>query len=437
MQTASKKVINAWAMFDWANSVYNLVITATFFPIYFESVTKGADGGETIEFLGMRFINSSLYDYALSFAYFIIALSYPILTSIADTRGNKKNFMRFFCYMGVIGCSSLFFFKGTQNLWLGILGLICGAMGYVGSLVFYNAYLPEIAAPEDRDRVSARGFAFGYTGSVILQLIGFALVLTMPNKGEATRITFLLVGVWWFSFAQITFAGLPKSDKVPTKKGNVFKDGFREIKKVWLESKQMPVLKRFLRAFFFYSMGVQAIMLAATMFGAKTLGLPQTNLIATIVIIQLLAIVGAISMSRLSAKFGNLKVLMGVVAFWIVCCLAAYYAANYKEAGGNPEMMFYGIAVGVGLVMGGIQSLSRSTYSKLMPETKDTASYFSYYDFTEKMAIVIGIFSFGFIHEATGSMKNSILSLIVFFAIGFVWLYLALQKQKQLQLKAQ
>jgi UMF1 family MFS transporter len=429
--TASKKVINAWAMFDWANSVYNLVITATFFPIYFESVTKGTDGSDTISFLGFKFINSSLYDYAMSFAYFIIALSYPILTSIADTRGNKKNFMRFFCYLGSIGCSSLFFFKGTENLWLGILGLICGAMGYVGSLVFYNAYLPEIAAPQDRDRVSAKGFSYGYIGSVVLQLLGFGLVLAMPeNKGLATRITFLMVGIWWFGFAQITFAGLPKVESVAAKKVNIFTNGFKEIKKVWNETKGLPVLKRFLRAFFFYSMGVQAIMLAATLFGAKTLGLPQTNLIATIVIIQLLAVVGAITMSRLSEKFGNLKVLIGVVFFWIVCCLVAYYAAEYKEKGGNPELLFYGLAVGVGLVMGGIQSLSRSTYSKLMPETKDTASYFSYYDFTEKMAIVIGIFSFGFIHEATGSMKNSILILMVYFAIGMVWLWLALKKQK-------
>lgn len=433
--TAPKKVINAWAMFDWSNSVYNLVITATFFPIYFESVTKAPDGGDTVRFLGLNFINSSLYDYALSFAYFLIALLYPILTSIADTRGNKKNFMRFFCYMGSLGCSSLFFFKGTENLWLGITGLIFGAMGYVGSLVFYNAYLPEIAAPEDRDRVSAKGFSFGYIGSVVLQLIGFGLVLSMPeNKGLATRITFLMVGIWWFGFAQITFAGLPKVERASLKKINVFTDGFAEIKKVWNETRRMPVLKRFLRAFFFYSMGVQAIMLAATMFGAKTLGLPQTSLIATIVIIQLLAVVGAISMSRLSSIFGNIKVLMGVVIFWIICCFAAYYAAYYKEQGGDPEIMFYCIAVGVGLVMGGVQSLSRSTYSKLMPETKDTASYFSYYDFNEKMAIVIGIFSFGFIHEATGSMKNSILSLMIFFAVGFVWLYLALKKQKEQQL---
>lgn len=427
MQTASKKVINGWAMYDWANSVYNLVITTTFFPIYFTAVTKSHFGSENIPFLGRTFVNSSLYDYTLAVAYLFIALLYPILTSIADTRGNKKNFMKFFCYMGSIGCCCLYFFEGA-NLWLGIICFMLAAMGYVGSLVFYNAYLPEIAAPEDQDRVSAKGFSMGYIGSVILQLIGFALVVVMKdNSALASRITFLLVGIWWISFAQITFSVLPKVNKASLKKINVFTDGFTEVKKVYGEIKKMPVLKRFLRGFFFYSMGVQTVMLAATLFGSKLLGLPDTNLIITVVLIQLVAIPGAIMMSRLSAVHGNIKVLMGVVLFWIVICVAAYYTAQFKENGGDPEYGFYGLAIAVGLVMGGIQSLSRSTYSKLMPETKDTASYFSYYDLTEKIAIVIGMFSFGFIEELTGSMKNSVLSLIVFFVIGLLWLYSALK----------
>lgn len=434
--TAPKKVINAWAMYDWANSVYNLVITTTFFPIFFLAVTDKPEwnNGDAVPFMGMTFINSSLYDYAIAFAYFLIALSYPILTSIADTRGNKKNFLRFFCYMGAIGCSSLFFFNG-EVLWVGILGLLLGAMGYAGGLVFYNAYLPEIAAPEDRDRISARGFSMGYIGSVILQLIGFGLVLAIPEPGDiAPRITFLLVGLWWVGFAQITFRGLPRYEKKTAQKVNVFKDGFAEIKKVYEEVKHMPVLKRFLRGFFFYSMGVQTVMIAATQFGSKTLELEPSMLIITVVIIQVVAIAGAIGMSRLSEKFGNIPVLMGVVVFWIAVCFAAYYTAKHKEAGGSAEMPFYFLAAAVGLVMGGIQSLSRSTYSKLMPETKDTASYFSYYDFTEKIAIVIGVFLFGAVHEYTadhGGIKNSILSLVVFFVIGLFWLVLALQKQRQ------
>ncbi len=429
MQTASKKVIRGWAMYDWANSVYNLVITTTFFPIYFTAVTKKQYGGEIVPFLGRKFINSSLYDYSLAVAYLFIALLYPVLTSIADTRGNKKAFMQFFCYMGAAGCSLLYFFNGA-NLWLGILCFMMAAMGYVGSLVFYNAFLPEIAAPEDRDRVSAKGFSYGYIGSVILQIIGFILVLTITsNPFLAPRITFLLVGIWWAAFAQITFSVLPESRSTGSISPRVIAEGFSEMKKVYQEIKKLPVLKKFLRGFFFYSMGVQTVMLAATLFGSKLLQLEDTKLIVTIVIIQLVAIPGAVWMSRLSEKFGNLRVLIGIVLFWILICLAAYYTARFKEMGGNPEIGFYLLAIAVGLVMGGIQSLSRSTYSKLMPETKDTASYFSYYDFTEKVAIVIGMFSFGLIEEITGSMKNSVLSLIIFFVIGLGWLVDARRKQ--------
>ena len=422
MQTASKKVIHGWAMYDWANSVYNLVITTTFFPIYFTAVTRKQFGGDVIPFLGRKFVNSSLYDYSLAVAYLFIALLYPVLTSIADTRGNKKAFMKFFCYMGSVGCALLYFFNGS-NLWLGILCFMMASMGFVGSLVFYNAFLPEIAAPADRDRVSAKGFSFGYIGSVILQLIGFALVLLLPvDPFLAPRITFLLVGIWWASFAQITFAALPEATASGTISASIISESFSAMKEVYQEVKKLPVLKNFLRGYFFYSMGVQTVMLAATLFGSKLLELPDTKLIITVVVIQLVAIPGAIWMSRLSEKFGNLRVLIGIIIFWIVICLAAYYTAYYKEQGGNPEFGFYGLAVAVGLVMGGIQSLSRSTYSKLMPETRDTASYFSYYDFTEKLAIVIGMFSFGFIEELTGSMKNSVLSLIVFFILGLIWL---------------
>lgn len=434
--TAPKKVINAWAMYDWANSVYNLVITTTFFPIYFLAVTNKPEwnNGNKVPFLGMQFINSSLYDYSISFAYLLIALSYPILSSIADTRGNKKDFLRFFCYMGAFGCSMLFFFEG-HSLWVGVLGLILGAMGYAGGLVFYNAYLPEIAAPKDRDRISARGFSMGYIGSVLLQLIGFGLVLAMPeDAGTASRITFLLVGIWWISFAQITFRGLPRMEKREVKQVNVLTEGFAEMHKVYLQVKHMPVLKHFIRGFFFYSMGVQTVMIAATQFGSKTLELEDTQLIITVVIIQLVAIGGAFFMSRMSERFGNIPILMSVVVFWIGVCIAAYFTARHKELGGNAEMPFYGLAVAVGFVMGGIQSLSRSTFSKLMPETKDTASFFTYYDFTEKIAIVIGVFIFGAVHEYTehhGGIKNSILSLVVFFVIGFGWLYSALILQRK------
>jgi MFS transporter, UMF1 family len=478
--TASRRVINGWAMYDWANSVYNLVITTTFFPIYFLASTQHHFKSTNIPFLGRTFDNGALYSFSLAAAYLIISIFYPILTSIADNRGNKKNFMRFFCYMGAAGCSLLYFFDGS-NLGWGIGCFIMASMGFVGSLVFYNAYLPEIAAPEDQDAVSAKGFSYGYIGSVILQVIGFGLVLALHQNPIALRLTFLLVGIWWAGFAQVTFAVLPKSQAGAARTETIFQAAFSEVRKVYREIRKMSVLKRYLRGFFFYSMGVQTVMMAATIFGDKLLHLDEVKLIVTIVLIQLVAIIGAVWMSRLSARYGNLRVLMGVILIWIMVCISAYLTAGRAErlsvfhgriaqleqqredlearkAKMNAtefdeqdatveaelsrwkldlaplqepiEYSFYILALTVGLVMGGIQSLSRSTYSKLMPETKDTASYFSYYDLTEKIAIVIGMGSFGLITQQLG-MKNSVISLTIFFVLGFACLYSAFIKQNK------
>lgn len=425
-QTASKKVLNGWAMYDWANSVYSLVITTTFFPVYFNELTNPAPFNGRITILGMSFVNTVLYNYALAFTYLLVAITMPVLTSVADFRGSKKNFMKVFVLLGSVACASMYFFT-TDTISTGIACMMVAAFAFYSSLVFYNSYLPEIAAPKDRDRVSAKGFMYGYVGSVLMQAIGFLLVLLwdkipfINSAAHAVRITFLLVGLWWFGFAQVTFSRLPKGIKNPhTKDYSVFTGGFIELKKVFGMVVKSPKLKRFLTAFFFYNMGVQTVILAATNFGSKELNLPSTNLIITVVMIQLVAIAGAFVISRLSGKFGNIPVLIGTVIFWIFICIAGYQMQT--------AMHFYLMAIAVGLVLGGIQSLSRSTYSKLMPPTNDTASFFSFYDVTEKIAIVIGLFVFGFIEEATGSMRNSVLALIVFFVLGLLFLILAHKK---------
>ena len=427
MKTASKKIIAGWAMYDWANSVYNLVITTTFFPAYYAAVTSLKNFPDGIVFLGRRFVNTELKDYVLATGFLVIALLSPILSSVADYKGNKKSFMRFFCYLGAASCSLLFFFD-QSNILLGLLCFMFAGIGFYGSQVFYNSYLPEIAAEEDRDRISARGFSMGYLGSVIMQLIGFGLVMGMDDKTMAIKITFLLVGIWWISFAQITFNALPTSTKSERKsKKHVLVNGFHELKIVWEQMVHLPILKRFLTAFFFYSMGVQTVMLVAIDFGIKELKLPDQQLIITAVIIQIVAIIGALGMSKLSSRFGNFNILIFTVLLWIGVCISGYFITT--------ETHFYIIASVVGLVMGGIQSLSRSTYSKLMPETKDTASFFSFYDVTEKLAIVIGLFTFGFI-EGISSIRNSILSLVIFFVIGFVMLLSTVIKEKSLQQKS-
>jgi MFS transporter, UMF1 family len=434
MQTASKKVINGWAMYDWANSVYNLVITTTFFPIYFTAVTKSDETGNNVSFFGKYFVNSALYDYAMAAAFILAAILSPILSSIADTRGNKKKYLMLFTWLGGLSCCALFNLKGPHpDVEYGVIFFILATLGYCGGLVFYNSYLPEIAAVEDRDRISAKGFSMGYIGSVLLQLIGFLLVsqskLFGIDEGQAVRLTFLLTGIWWIGFSQITFLRLPASrGTIQEHKASAITEGFGELRKVYAQIKEMPVLKRFLRGFFFYSMGVQTVMMAATIFGSEELHLPSTNLIIAVVAIQIVAVLGAWGMAKLSGKYGNLPVLMTVIILWIGICLAGYRMQTATH--------FYMLAVAVGLVMGGVQSLSRSTYAKLMPETEDTASFFSYYDVLEKLSVAIGLITFGYVHELTGSMRNSVLALIVFFIIGLLWLLSARKIQKSLPVKS-
>lgn len=427
MQTASKKVINAWAMYDWGNSAYNLVITSTIFPAYFEAVAvDNADVSKTaVTFLGRHFENNTaLYNYALAFAMLIVAVISPLLSSIADYKGSKKNFLNFFLTMGSIACASMFFFE-RSTLVLGIVSMIVACVGFWGSQVFYNSFLPEIAAPEDRDRVSAKGFAYGYIGSVLLQIICFVFVLMHDKfgitEGKGSQISFLLVGIWWWSFGQFSLSRLPK----PIAAGNgdvqksILSKGYKELQKVWTELKKLPSLKRYLVAFFFYNMGVQTVMLVAALYGKSELQIPTTNLIIAILIIQIIAIPGAYTISWLSSKIGNIKTLMLLVMLWIILCIIAYFL----PVGGIYE--FYALGAAVGFIMGGIQSLSRSTYAKLMPETKDTTSFFSFYDVTEKVAAVVGIFSFGYITELTGSQRGSVLALTSFFILGLLLLFYA------------
>lgn len=427
----NKKIIRAWAMYDWANSSYSLVITSALFPIYFHAITTTPENN-TVRFLGRNFNSDSLQTYAISLAFLVIATINPLLSSIADYSGNKKKFMYFFSTLGAFACSSLFFFTSLDTLWVGVFGVVLAAIGYAGSIVFYNAFLPEIAEPQDQDKVSARGFAMGYIGSSMLLIFSLTMILFPDwyggiSSGMATRLAFLLVGIWWFGFAQYTFYYLPNNVYNRKSEGKVVRNGYRELKKVWNELKHTSRLKTFLLSFFFYNMGVQTVMYVATLFGDGELHLPSSILIAVILIIQFVAIGGAYLFSNLSKRLGNISALCISLATWVAVCVGAYFCD--KRYGIDEQTMFMILAAVVGLVMGGVQSLSRSTYSKLLPETIDHASYFSFYDVCDKLGTVLGTLAFGLINERTGSMRNSIIVLISFFIIGLI-LLLRMRKVK-------
>jgi UMF1 family MFS transporter len=430
LQKGDKKLINAWAFYDWANSVYSLVITTAVFPIYYDAVTSDNKG--IVHFLGTDFNNSTLLSYSLSFSFLIVAFLSPILSGIADYTGNKKRFLQFFCYVGSLSVMALFFFKGQDTLWIGILGTILASIGFWGSIVFYNSYLPEIAYPEQHDRVSAKGFMYGYFGSLIL--LAFSLTMIMKpewfgisDSSLPARVSFLVVGIWWMGFAQVTFYYLPNNvfRKKP-EKDYIFK-GFKELGVVLKSLKTLRALKQFLTAFFFYSIGVQTVILLAGLYGKKELGIDTSKLIIIILLINLVAILGAFLFSRLSEKIGNITTLKITIVIWGGICVAAYLLDAKSEF---IDIQFYALGATIGMVLGAIQSLSRSTYSKLLPETEDHATYFSFFDVTEKVAIVFGTFIFGFVGAITNSMRNSFFILAVFFLLGFIVLSFMTNKDK-------
>ena len=421
LKKGSKKLINAWAFYDWANSVYSLVISSAIFPIYYGLIFSEIN---FISFFGYQIKNTAVISFITAFAFIVVALMSPILSGIADYIGNKKRFMKIFVYIGSISCLGLYWFE-LQTIYLGLFFYFFALIGLWASLVFYNSYLPDIAYPDQQDIASARGFSYGYIGSVILLLINLMIIMNPNSFGiqgssseasmTAMKYSFVSVGIWWALFSQYSFYFLPKSNREVKVTKDIFWNGYKELKLVYKELKNQTKLKRFLPAFFLYSMALQTVMLVAAYFGEEEISWGSSKektlgLIVSILLIQVVAIFGAILTARASKYFGNIPVLIFINFFWVVLCVIAYFTKTPTQ--------FYSVAGFVGLVMGGLQSLSRSTYSKLLPKTFDTTSFFSFYDVTEKIGIVIGMLCFGLVDQISGSMRNGILFFIIFFVFG-------------------
>ena len=429
IQKGDKKVIRGWVMYDWANSVYNLVISSAIFPIFYDNVTtthfKETHGYDlekslpegvnvTVNFFGWELSNTALMSFVLSASFLCVTFFSPFLSGIADYLGNKKRFLQFFCYLGAASCMTLYFFDPAK-IELGLTSLFFASIGFWNSLVFYNAYLPEIAEPQYHDKISARGFSMGYFGSMILLVICLAIVMGLG--GVYTKYCFILVGLWWMGFSQITYRVLPNTRSENSKTKGYIWNGFRELRHVFSEFRQTVRLKKYLSAFFFFNTGVQTVMLMAVFFAKKEI-FPEgksTGLIISILLIQILGAAGAFLMSRLSGKIGNIKTLIYVVLVWIGVCAMAFLITT--------EVQFYILASIVGLVMGGVQAIARSTYSKFLPQTEDHASYFSFYDVTEKIGIVCGTLFFGIMEIAMDNIRYSVLSVAFFFIVGLVMLF--------------
>lgn len=422
----NKKLLFAWAFYDWANSVYSLVIASAVFPLFYQSLFE-LSNTETVLFLGSEIRSTPLISFVTAAAFMAVAFMSPLLSGIADYVGNKKRFMQFFCYLGAFSCIGLYWFS-IGSIYVSVLCYFFTLIGFWGSLVFYNSYLPDIAFVEQQDKVSAKGYSLGYIGSVILLLFNLSMVMKPELFGitgenpaiSAMKISFVTVGIWWIAFSQYTFYWLPKGNKNANKvTRKVLFNGFRELRSVQKSLFENIKLKRYLLAFFVYSMAVQTVMLVATYFGEQeilweTASQKTTGLIISILIIQIVAVFGAVFTAKCSSRYGNISVLIVINAIWLGICIVAYFITT--------PVQFYATAGVVGLVMGGIQSLSRSTYSKFLPKTSDTTSYFSFYDVAEKIGIVVGMSLYGIIDQITGSMRNSVLFLVIFFFFGIILL---------------
>jgi UMF1 family MFS transporter len=424
IRKGDKRVIRGWVMYDWANSVYQLTISSTIFPIYFNTVTRNGNDF-TVDFFGAHVINTVLYSWAIAASYLIMALASPLFSSMADYTGRRKAFMEVFTWIGAVSCGMLFFFD-RSTIELGVIAFALGTLGYGGSIVFYNSFLPVIAEPKDQDRISARGYSMGYLGSVLLLLVNLCLIMKpawfgIPQgSGLPARLSFISVFLWWIGFSRITFSRLPKyTHRKRSGHASVLINGYKELMVVFGHVRKSFRLSVYLTGFFFIMMGLLTVMFMAATYGEKELGLRENVLIPTILVIQLVGVFGAWLFARISGWIGNLKALIISLVSWILIIIGAYYISNATG--------FIITALFIGMVMGGSQSLARSTYSKMLPETTDHTSYFSFYDVMEKMATVMGTFSFGVIEAVTGNMRYSVLAIGIFFVIGLGFMLLLLK----------
>ncbi len=443
MEKGNKKIIRGWVFYDWANSVYNLVISSSIFPIFYDAITKAhyakehgvqvedLKEGQTIlvKFFGFYMSSSVLFSFVLASSFLVIAFLSPILSGVADYSGRKKKFLKFFCYLGSFACISLFWFEDLP-LEIGMFSVFLASIGFWNSLVFYNAFLPEIAEVEEHDKISARGFIMGYFGSMLLLIL---CLIWIKVLGQPVQYCFLFVGIWWIGFSQFTYKVLPNNVYNKNPENAIIWKGLKELKLVFTEFKKTHRLKRFLQSFFFFNTGVQTVMLMATIFANKEINWPQgdgtSGLITAILLIQVLGALGAFLMSRLSSKIGNIKTLILTVSIWVFICCYAFFISEPFE--------FYILAASVGLVMGGVQAIARSTYSKFLPETTDHASYFSFYDVAEKIGIVLGLLFFGGMEMLTGSIRYSIISVAFFFIVGLIMLFRVPKEEVELESQIQ
>ena len=412
-----KREQRGWYFYDFACSVYSTSVLTVFLGPYLTSVAKAAaDPAGYVHPLGVPVRAGSLFAYAVSASVVLAVLLMPLAGAAADRRGRKKPLLAVAAYVGAAATTGMFFLDGDRYL-LGAALLIVANAALSVSMVLYNAYLPQIAEPDERDTVSSRGWAFGYTSGAFVLVLNLVLYTGHDafgvSESTAVRICLASAGVWWGAFTLVPLRRL--RDRAVAGSGVGTVGGGRQLIATLRDMRSRPLTLSFLLAYLVYNDGIQTVISQASVYGSEELGLSQTTLITAVLLVQILAVAGALGMGLMARSYGAKRTILGSLAVWTVILAAGYFLPA-----GAP-VAFYVLAAAIGLVLGGSQALSRSLFSHLVPRGKE-AEYFSAYEMSDRGLSWLGPLVFGLAYQLTGSYRDAIISLVVFFVVGFVLL---------------
>ncbi|MDF4249298.1 MULTISPECIES: MFS transporter [unclassified Streptomyces] len=412
-----------WYFYDWANSVFSTSVLTVFLGPYLTSVTEAAaDADGYVHPLGIPVRAGSFFPYAVSASVLLSVLVMPLAAAFADRTGRKKPLLGVAAYLGAGATTGMYFLDGDRYLLGGVL-LVVANVSYAVSIVLYHAFLPQIAPPEERDAVSSRGWAFGYGSGALVLVANLGLFLGHEALGvaesTAVRICLSSAGVWWAVFTVVPLLRLRERPAARPTAGSGRRtgpgQGFRQLAGTFRQLRRYPLTLLFLLAYLLYNDGIQTVITQASVYGSEALGLDQTTLIGAILLVQVLAVAGALLLGRLAARYGAKRTILGSLVAWTATVSAGYFLPR------EDPLWFYALAVGIGLVLGGSQALSRSLFSHLVPAGKE-AEYFALYEISDRGTSWLGPLVFGLAYQLSGDYRNAILSLVVFFALGFVLL---------------
>uniref|UniRef100_A0AAU2VZP2 MFS transporter n=1 Tax=Streptomyces sp. NBC_00008 TaxID=2903610 RepID=A0AAU2VZP2_9ACTN len=406
-----------WYFYDFACSVYSTSVVTVFLGPYLTSVAKAAaDADGYVRPLGIPIRAGSLFAYTISASLVVAVILMPIVGAAADRTGRKKPLLAAAAYVGATATAAMFFLDGTRYL-LGAFLLIVANAAISVSMVLYNAYLPQISEPDERDAVSSRGWAFGYTSGALVLVLNLILYTGHDSFGlsesDAVRICLASAGVWWGAFTVVPLRRLRDRQVAPGH--GAVGSGWGQLMATLRDMRRHPLTLSFLLAYLVYNDGVQTVISQASVYGSEELGLDQTTLITAVLLVQILAVAGALGMGRMARVYGAKRTILASLVVWTLILIAGYFLPA------DAPVFFYALAAAIGLVLGGSQALSRSLYSHLVPRGKE-AEYFSAYEMSDRGLSWLGPLVFGLAYQLTGSYRDAIISLVIFFVAGSVLL---------------